>query len=149
MKPGRQTVILDIIREEDIETQQQLKDALAARGVKSTQATLSRDIKDIRLVKELGASGKYHYVSAAKMETDNSGFKMKKILKESIVSFDTAQNLMVIKTLPGLGSAVGAAIDGIFIENLVGTIAGDDTAFLAFKSKEDADRLFAEFEQIL
>ena len=149
MKPGRQNVILEIIKDEEIETQQQLKDALAARGVKSTQATLSRDIKDLRLVKELGASGKYRYVSASKTETDNSSSKLKKILRESIQSYDTAQNLLIIRTIPGLASAACAAIDDMEIPNLVGTLAGDDTAFLAFKSNADAQNLYEEFSKIL
>ena len=113
MKPGRQSVILEIISERDIETQHQLMQALAERGVKSTQATLSRDIKDMRLVKELGPKGSYRYVQAARSEQDNYSQKLKTILKESLVSFDVAQNLLVIKTLPGLAPAACSAIDGI------------------------------------
>ena len=105
MKPGRQNAILEIISEKDIETQNQLMQELAARGVKSTQATLSRDIKDMRLVKELGPSGNYRYVVAAKTETTDLDMRLKKILRESLVSYDVAQNLLVIRTLPGLASA--------------------------------------------
>lgn len=104
MKPGRQNAILEIISEKDIETQNQLMQELAARGVKSTQATLSRDIKDMRLVKELGPSGNYRYVVAAKTETTDLDMRLKKILRESLVSYDVAQNLLVIRTLPGLAS---------------------------------------------
>ena len=131
MKPGRQNAILEIISEKDIETQNQLMQELAARGVKSTQATLSRDIKDMRLVKELGPSGNYRYVVAAKTETTDLDMRLKKILRESLVSYDVAQNLLVIRTLPGLASAACSAFDSMEIENLVGTLAGDDTAFLA------------------
>lgn len=149
MKPGRQSVILKIISERDIETQHQLMQALAERGIKSTQATLSRDIKDMRLVKELGPNGNYRYVQAAKPEQDDSSERLRKILKESLVSFDLAQNLLVIKTLPGLAPAACSAIDGMHIENLVGTLAGDDTAFLAMMDNESALRFYHEIETIL
>lgn len=149
MKPGRQSVILKIISERDIETQHQLMQALAERGIKSTQATLSRDIKDMRLVKELGPNGNYRYVQAAKPEQDDSSERLRKILKESLVSFDLAQNLLVIKTLPGLAPAACSAIDGMHIENLVGTLAGDDTAFLALRDSESALRFYHEIETLL
>ena len=142
MKPGRQNAILEIISEKDIETQNQLMQELAARGVKSTQATLSRDIK------ELGPSGNYRYVVAAKTETTDLDMRLKKILRESLVSYDVAQNLLVIRTLPGLASAACSAFDSMEIENLVGTLAGDDTAFLAMRDKESAVKLYHEIETI-
>ena len=148
MKPGRQNAILEIISEKDIETQNRLMQELAARGVKSTQATLSRDIKDMRLVKELGPSGNYRYVVAAKAETTDLDMRLKKILRESLVSYDVAQNLLVIRTLPGLASAACSAFDSMEIENLVGTLAGDDTAFLAMRDKESAVKLYHEIETI-
>lgn len=148
MKPGRQNAILEIIAEKDIETQNQLMQELAARGVKSTQATLSRDIKDMRLVKELGPSGNYRYVVAAKAETTDLDMRLKKILRESLVSYDVAQNLLVIRTLPGLASAACSAFDSMEIENLVGTLAGDDTAFLAMRDKESAVKLYHEIGTI-
>lgn len=148
MKPGRQNAILEIIAEKDIETQNQLMQELAARGVKSTQATLSRDIKDMRLVKELGPSGNYRYVVAAKTETADLDMRLKKILRESLVSYDVAQNLLVIRTLPGLASAACSAFDSMEIENLVGTLAGDDTAFLAMRDKDSAVKLYHEIETI-
>ena len=148
MTPGRQNAILEIISEKDIETQNQLMQELAARGVKSTQATLSRDIKDMRLVKELGPSGNYRYVVAAKTETTDLDMRLKKILRESLVSYDVAQNLLVIRTLPGLASAACSAFDSMEIENLVGTLAGDDTAFLAMRDKESAVKLYHEIETI-
>lgn len=148
MKPGRQNAILEIISEKDIETQNQLLQELAARGVKSTQATLSRDIKDMRLVKELGPSGNYRYVVAAKTETADLDVRLKKILRESLVSYDVAQNLLIIRTLPGLASAACSTFDSMEIENLVGTLAGDDTAFLAMRDKESAVKLYHEIETI-
>ena len=122
MKLGRQSVIMEIISERDIETQNQLMEALAERGVKSTQATLSRDIRDMRLVKELGPKG--------------------------VVSYDLAQNILVIKTLPGLANGACSALDGMEIDGLVGTLAGDDTAFLAMKDNASALNLYKEIDQL-
>ena len=147
MKSGRQTEILQIISERDIETQHQLLKALAERGINSTQATLSRDIKDMRLVKELGPNGNYRYV-AARAESDNYEERLKKIFRESVLSYDVAQNLFIIRTLPGLANGACSAIDSMQIEGLVGSIAGDDTAFLALRDSEAALRLYHEIEML-
>lgn len=138
MKTARQNAILQIISEQDIETQGQLIEALAKIGVASTQATLSRDIKDLQLVKELGENGKYHYVVNGKTKNTDHEMRLRKIFRESVTSYNVAQNIIVIKTLPGLASAAGAALDAMHIENLVGSIAGDDTAFLAMKDSKAA-----------
>lgn len=148
MKPGRQNAILEIISERDIETQYQLLEALAERGFKSTQATLSRDIKDMRLVKELGPNGNYRYVAASRTEMDDYEQRLRKIFKEGVISFDTAQNLFIIKTLPGLAPAACSAIDAMEIKGLVGTLAGDDTAFLAMRDSEAAHNLYHEIEML-
>ena len=148
MKPGRQNAILEIIAERDIETQHQLLLALAERGVKSTQATLSRDIKDMRLIKELGPKGTYRYV-AAKPEVDDFEERLRTILKESVISYDIAQNIVVVKTLPGLGQGACSAIDSMEIDGLVGTLAGDDTLFLAMRDNEKAKSFYRGIESIL
>ena len=148
MKLGRQSVIMEIINERDIETQNQLMEALAERGIKSTQATLSRDIRDMRLVKELGPKGNYRYVAASKQETPDLDQRLKKIFKESVVSYDIAQNLIVLKTLPGLASGACSALDGMEVEGFVGTIAGDDTAFIAMKDNACANNFYKEIEQL-
>lgn len=147
MKSGRQSEILRIIAEREIETQNQLLQALAECGVKSTQATLSRDIKDMRLVKELGPNGTYRYV-APNNDTDNTEERLKKIFRESIVSYDVAQNLFIIRTLPGLANGACSAIDAMHVEGLVGTLAGDDTAFLAMRDTEAAKKLYHEIEML-
>ena len=149
MKLGRQSVIMEIINERDIETQNQLMEALAERGVKSTQATLSRDIRDMRLVKELGPKGNYRYVAASKQDAPDLDARLKKIFKESLVSYDVAQNLVVLKTLPGLANGACSALDGMDIEGLVGTIAGDDTVFIAMKDNACALKLHKEIEEML
>ena len=146
MKPGRQSVILDIINQQDIETQNQLMEALAERGIRSTQATLSRDIKDMRLVKELGANGKYRYTAPERNESEDLSPRLRKIFKESLVSCDVAQNIVVLKTLPGLANACCSALDNMEVEGLVGTLAGDDTGFLAMRSNELAQKLLHEIE---
>ena len=149
MKLDRQNVIMEIISQQDIETQNQLLEALAARGVKSTQATLSRDIRDMRLIKELGPNGNYRYVMAANQDNADMDARLKKIFKECVLSYDLAQNILVIKTLPGLAQAAGSTLDGMDIPGLVGTIAGDDTAFLALKDPDAAVRLYHEIDQLL
>ena len=149
MKSARQKTILAIIAEENIETQNQLMDALAQRGVKSTQATLSRDIRDLHLVKELSPEGIYRYTAGGKESVFDHDTRLKKIFRESIVDYAVAQNLVVIKTLPGLAAAACSTLDGMSIPHLVGTIAGDDTAFLAMKDNAAAERFCSEIEKLL
>lgn len=146
MKSARQSAILEIITQQNIETQSQLIDALKAHGVSSTQATLSRDIKALQLVKELGSDGKYHYVVSGKAKNTDHDVRLRKIFKESVTSFAIAQNIIVIKTLPGLASAACSALDSMDIDDLVGSIAGDDTAFLAMRDNESADAFCKEIE---
>ena len=146
MKPGRQSVIMDIITHQNIETQRQLQEALLERGVKSTQATLSRDIKDMRLIKELSPDGNYRYTVSGRSEEDDAKQRLRKIVRESVVSYATAMNLLVIKTIPGLASAVCSAVDVMSIEGLVGTLAGDDTAFIAMKDIESCEKIYREIE---
>lgn len=148
MKTARQNVILQIIAERDIETQSQLIEALAEHGVSSTQATLSRDIKDLQLVKELGDSGKYRYVVSGKSKNTDHELRLKKIFRESVTAYNTAQNLVVLKTLPGLAPAACSALDAMIIDNLVGTIAGDDTAFLAMKDSQSAENFCREIGEM-
>lgn len=149
MKSSRQGVILKIISENDIETQAQLIEALAERGVSSTQATLSRDIKDLQLVKELGENGKYRYVVNGKSKNSDHAARLKKIFHESVTSVCSAQNIVIIKTLPGLASAACSALDSMHIDNLAGTIAGDDTAFIAMKDTISAEKFCHEIEDIM
>ncbi len=147
MKSGRQNEILKIISERDIETQNQLLEALRERGIQSTQATLSRDIKDMRLVKELSPNGSYRYTTS-RVETDNYEERLRNIFRESIVSCDVAQNLFIIRTLPGLANGACSAIDAMHVDGLIGSLAGDDTAFLAMRDTESANKLYHEFEMI-
>jgi len=140
MKSKRQEQILEIVAREDIETQNQLLEALAKRGIKSTQATLSRDIRDLHLVKELSAAGVYRYAAGSREGVLDRNSRLRKIFRESVVEYATAQNLIVIKTLPGLADAACSTLDGMDIPNLVGSIAGDDTAFVAMKDAASAEK---------
>ena len=149
MKSKRQAQILELIREQDIETQNQMMEALALRGIKSTQATLSRDIKELRLVKKLSLNGVYCYATPAQDDSNEREVRLRKIFRECVVSFDTAQNLVVIHTLPGLANAAASALDHMEIQDLVGTIAGDDTAFLAMRSVTGAQTFCHEIEAML
>ncbi len=149
MKGSRQEAILKIIEETDIENQNQLIEQLKKYGYSSTQATVSRDIRELRLVKELTSGGGYRYAAPSKNEVTNNSLRLKNILKECVTSVDYAQNIVVIKTLPGLASAACSAIDGMEIRDLVGTLAGDDTAFLAMRDVECAKVFCREIYEIL
>lgn len=149
MKSKRQAQILELIREKDIETQNQMMKALMDRGIKSTQATLSRDIKELRLVKKLSVNGVYCYTTPAQDDSNEREVRLRKIFRECVVSFDTAQNIVVIRTLPGLANAAASALDHMEIQDLVGTIAGDDTAFLAMRNVGSAQVFAKEIEAML
>ena len=146
MKASRHETILEIVKSCQVETQEMLREMLLERGINVTQATLSRDIKDMRLVKELGPKGTYRYSAPAAPEKDDLSPRLKTIFRESLVSYDIAQNLIVLKTLPGLAPACCSALDNMEVEGLVGTLAGDDTAFIAMRDNEAAHRFYHEIE---
>ena len=148
MKSRRHAKILDIIAEYPIETQDELLARLKDEGYKATQATISRDIKDLSLVKTLGSDGKYRYVSASKNSTDiRSNFSS--LFASSVNSIDFAQNIVVIKTLSGMAQAVCAALDSNDYKAVVGTIAGDDTIFIACRSSQLAVNLTEELKKLI
>ncbi len=141
MKSSRQNVILEIITEQDIETQGQLLEALEARGVRSTQATVSRDIKELRLVKEISPDGNYRYAPASADETSDAARRLEGIFRDACLSFDFALHTVVIRTLPGLAQAVGSAMDSMDHDNVLGSIAGDDTVLVIMRNAATAERL--------
>ena len=149
MKNARQAKILEIIAQKNIDTQNSLLEALLEAGVKSTQATVSRDIKELRLVKELSADGNYCYTVGKSEAQGDFDQRLKKIFRESVKSYAVAQNLIVLKTLPGLANAACSTLDGMSVPHLVGTLAGDDTAFLAMTDKEAAEHFCHEIEAML
>ena len=149
MKSARQTKILEIIASRDIETQNQLIEALEECGFKSTQATVSRDMRELRLIKELGDSGNYRYVCPAEPEQADNAEKVRTICRHSVKSYACAQNLVVIKTLPGLSDAACVAIETLDVPGLVGTIAGDDTAFMAMSDNAHAEQFCKEIRNLM
>ena len=149
MKQERQEAILKAIAATDIETQNHLIEELAKNGIVSTQATVSRDIKELGLIKELTPRGAYRYVAGGKPESHNRAVRLKAIFKESVSSYACAQNIVVIKTLPGLAPAACSAIDSMGIGSLIGSIAGDDTGFLAMSDAETAISFCKEIELML
>ena len=149
MKNDRQTMILEIISQENIETQEQLLACLQARGISSTQATISRDIKQMHLTKEPVGHGVYKYAVSGNRTKLNFAEKLRTIFRESITSIDSAQNIVVIKTMPGLASAACSALDNMDITYMVGSLAGDDTAFLVMKDMESALDFCEEIKEML
>lgn len=149
MKAARQSKILEIIGSNDIETQNQLIDALSKSGFKSTQATVSRDMRELRLVKELGESGSYRYVCPSESDDANNAEKVKTIFRHSVRSCACAQNIVVIKTLPGLADAACVAIEAMDAPGMVGAIAGDDTAFLAMIDNAHAEKFCREIRNLM
>lgn len=147
MKSSRHSKILEIINECPIETQDELLSRLKTEGYKVTQATISRDIKDLRLVKTLGSDGKYRYTEAQASSSEiRSNFDQ--LFLSSVVSMDLAQNIVVIKTLSGMANAVCAALDSTGNSAIVGTIAGDDTIFVACRTDEHARSLVSTLKQL-
>lgn len=149
MKSKRQEEILRIIAEVDVETQDQLLDQLKARSVTSTQATISRDIKELHLVKELTSYGAYKYVVSERKTSLNFAGRLLTIFREGVISFDVAQNIVVVKTMPGLAAAAAAALDGMAIPDVVGSLAGDDTVVLIMRTNEGAEEFCTEIHNML
>jgi len=149
MKNARQAEILNIIQNAEVETQEQLLSHLKQRGFHTTQATISRDIKELRLVKELTGKGGYHYVASGRRGSSGSETRLRNIFKEGFTSVDMAQNIIVLKTMPGLASAACSALDGMEIPGMVGSIAGDDTAILIMRDNAAAQQFNNEIHTLL
>ena len=149
MRYSRQDKILEIIAEQEIETQDALAEKLAESGFRVTQATISRDIKELHLVKELTGYGVYKYAVSERKTSLNFAERLRTIFKEGVTSFDLAQNIVVIKTMPGLASAACAALDGMELPDVVGSLAGDDTAILIMRTNEAAVSFCDEIHKML
>ena len=147
MKSKRQAKIMEIISTTNVETQEQLLDALREAGFNSTQATISRDIKELRIIKELGPNGIYRYATAPKPAEHAFSAKLNLIFRQCITSVEYAQNMIVVKTMPGLANGAAAAIDKLNIPEMLGTLAGDDTCFVVLKDTQSAAELCAEIRE--
>ena len=149
MKSQRQAKILEIISNKNIETQEQLLAELQAEGFRGTQATISRDIKELRIVKELTSLGTYRYTISASDLGSSFSARLNTIFRECVISFDYAQNIIVVRTLPGLASAAGSAIDAMNLSTIVGTLAGDDTVMIVMRDANAAATLCGEIRSLL
>lgn len=149
MKNDRQSRILEIIEREPIDTQEQLQQRLQEVGINCTQATISRDIKQLHLIKEPMGQGKYRYAVSIQRNKLNVADKLRTIFRESIVSVDYAQNIVVIKTMAGLANAAAAALDSMNIPYVVGSLAGDDTVMLVARDTESARNFCDEVHDML
>ena len=149
MKSKRQEEILNIISAHEVETQEQLLEHLKEQGIVTTPATVSRDIKQLHLVKELTAGGIYKYAVSQRRTALGAAGRLRTIFKESVTSFDVAQNLVVLKTIAGLAGAAAAAIDSMEIPELVGSLAGDDTVLLIMRTNDAAAEFCQEIREML
>ena len=145
MRYSRQNQILEIIANNDVETQDELQSLLNKAGFPVTQATVSRDIKDLQLVKALSANGKYKYIVGKYSDRPISD-RFINIFRETITSYNSAENLIVVKTLSGCGNAAGEAIDCLELKHVVGTVSGDNTMLIVVDSSENVPEILEMFE---
>ena len=148
MKINRHAKIYEIINKYNIETQEELADLLNQEGYKVTQATVSRDIRDLKLTKVQTKEGRLKYV-ALKTTQSELAEKYARILKDGFVSMDSAMNILVIKTVSGMAMAVAAAIDEIGWTEIVGSIAGDDTVMCAIRTLEDVSAVMDKMRKVV
>ena len=151
MKSQRQQLILKIVSEQNIDTQENLQKVLREHGCVCTQATVSRDIKDLALIKTMTAAGEYKYSipSFKRNSFDNKNDMIYTIMSDSVIDVDYAVNTVVVKCKTGMAQAICAKLDGTDIDNVVGTIAGDDTIFILMRTERDAVRRVKELTGIL
>ena len=148
MKNARQTAILSLIEQYDIETQEELAGKLREMGIVVTQATVSRDIKELRLLKVLSGKGGYKYATADKAEHGLTD-RFVRMFKESVLNIAYASNIIVIKTLSGSANVAAEAIDSMRLPEILGTMAGDNTIFIVVKDSANAPKLTQRFMEML
>lgn len=148
MKSARHNLILEIIENKDIETQEELAEELLNHGIKVTQATVSRDIKELRLLKVLSEHGGYKYATVERAEKGMND-RFIRILTESVVNIECVGNLMVLKTLSASASAAGEAIDSMKWSEVLGTIAGDNTLLIICRSEEAVEAIHTRFNNLV
>ena len=148
MKSQRQAKILEIISTINVETQEQLLQELERAGVRSTQATISRDIKELRIVKELTTLGTYRYTTVVKEVPSTFSGRLNTIFRECVTRYDYTQNIVVIHTMPGLAGAAASAIDSMNLSVVVGTLAGDDTVMVVMRDINAAAQFCGEISNL-
>lgn len=149
MKTKRQAKIIEIISNTNVETQEQLLKALEEAGFTSTQATISRDIKELRVVKELTSLGTYRYSVSEKDAPPALTDRLNTIFRECVTSIDYAENIIVIHTLAGMANAAGAALDAMKINVVLGTLAGDDTVMIVMRDANSAAAFSGEIKAVV
>jgi transcriptional regulator of arginine metabolism len=148
MKSRRHFAIREILISERISTQEELCEALRSRGYNITQATVSRDIKELSLVKTPDANG-YRYAWPDSHLPKNSYVRIKRVFRDSVISLDSSENIIVIKTLPGAAQSIGSLIDSLDNPHILGTVAGDDTIFLVVKTTELLVQVMEYFQKLV
>lgn len=148
MKSKRHAKILEIISKNDVETQEELSELLEREGFQVTQATVSRDIRELKLTKVAMSSGRQKYASLTEPAEDLSK-RYIRVLKDGFTSMDMAQNILVVRTVSGMAMAVAAALDAMNFHEIVGTIAGDDTVMCAVRSVEENIRLMDRLRKMI
>ncbi|SHO52537.1 arginine repressor [Anaerocolumna xylanovorans] len=148
MKVGRQSKIIELINKYDIETQEDLADLLTQAGYNVTQATISRDIRELKLTKVAIDDGRQKYIVLNNTETGMSD-KFVRVLREGFVSMDMAQNIIVVKTVSGMAMAVAAALDALHIPGIMGCIAGDDTLMCVIKTTEETILVMEKLNKLI
>ena len=148
MKSARQNKILEIIEKNDIETQDELASRLKQEGFNVTQATVSRDIREMKLTKISNGDGKQKYSTIAGNDSEISE-RLIRVFKETVVKIDYAQNILVIKTLEGMGMAVGVGLDNMQNSEILGTIAGDNTVFCVVRGHQQAMSIIDKLNRII
>ena len=149
MKSGRQSKIIELVEKNEIETQEELASLLGAAGFKVTQATISRDIRELKLTKVTAENGRQKYAIIKSSGNEHYADKYIRVLCDGLVSMDMAQNILVIKTVSGMAMAVAAALDSFHLEGVVGSIAGDDTIMCAIKTVEDTEHVITKLKKMI
>ena len=149
MKSQRQAKIMEIISTRNVETQELLLELLQKEGFRGTQATISRDIKELRIVKELSSLGTYRYTASSSEVSGSFTSRLNTIFRECVTGFHYAQNIIVVRTLPGLASAAGSAIDSMNLSTVVGSISGDDTVMIVMRDNNAAAAFCGEIKNLL
>ena len=148
MKTKRQTKMLELIKKHNIETQEELSDYLQKEGYQVTQATVSRDIRELKLTKVAMSNGRQKYAALTEANEDLSE-KYTRVFRDAFVSMDMAQNILVINTVSGMAMAVAAAIDAMHLHEIVGCIAGDDTIMCAVRSVDDTIAVMGRLRKLV
>lgn len=148
VKKNRHSRIIELIQEYDIETQKDLADKLREDGYQVTQATVSRDIRELKLSKVQAGNGKQKYIVIGH-DDSHLADKYIRVLKDGFISMDNAQNILVVKTVSGMAMAVAAALDAMKMREIVGSIAGDDTIMIAVRTTQETKEVMGKIREIL